>query len=107
MLSGEDFSSRVLESVEPLLPTTVALDADFYTSEDHLLTTTEVDSQLDDVAILYPERLRLDVRLAQPDVVEEGARRALDVLDVPVAVLAPQLAVFPADDLALETNCGS
>jgi hypothetical protein len=63
----------LLERVETLLPAAVAFDANFDASEDHLLTTAEVYSKLDDVAILYPERLGLYVGLAEADVVEEGA----------------------------------
>lgn len=34
--------------------------------------------------------------------VEKGARRTLDVLDVPLPILVPELAVSSADHLALE-----
>lgn len=94
----------LLELVQRLLPATIALDTDLDTAEDHLLSTAEVDAELNDIAILNAKWFRLDVRLAEPDVVEERARRALYVLDVPVAVLAPQLAVLPADDLGLESH---
>lgn len=69
----ERLALYLLERVEALLPPAIALDANLDTSENHLLTTAEVDSKLDDVTILYPERLGLYVWLAQPDVVEEGA----------------------------------
>lgn len=95
-----------IEGIKALLPPAIALDPDLDTSEDHLLAAAEVDAQLDDVAVFYSERLGLDVGLAQPDVVEEGAGGALDVLDVPAAVFAPQLAVLATDDLALEANGG-
>jgi hypothetical protein len=88
-----------------LLPSTVALDANFDASENHLFSATKVYAELNDVAILYAERFRFDIRLAQTDVVEEGPRGALYVLDVPTAVFAPQLAVFPAHDLGLEAYC--
>lgn len=97
----------LLECIQPLLPTSITLDSNLDTSKNHLLSATEINSELNDVTVLYPERLRLDVRLAQPYVVEERARRALDILDVPIAVLAPQLAVFSADYLAFESNRSS
>jgi hypothetical protein len=37
------------------LPATIALNTNLDTSEDHLLSPTEIDAQLDDIAILYPE----------------------------------------------------
>jgi hypothetical protein len=64
----------LVECVEPLLPTTVALNTDLDASEDHLLTTAKVDSQLDDVTILYPKRFGFHIWLAQPDVVEKSPR---------------------------------
>lgn len=39
--------------------------------------------------------------------IEEGTRARLDVLDVPLPLTAPELAVPPADDLTLEADgCG-
>jgi hypothetical protein len=61
----------VLELVQPLLPSTVALDANFDASENHLFSATEIYAELDDIPILYAEGLRFDVRLAQTDVVEK------------------------------------
>jgi len=36
--------------------------------------------------------------------VQKGTRRAFDIFYVPVAVLAPQLAVLPTDHFRLEAN---
>jgi hypothetical protein len=44
-----------IERIKPLLPAAVTLDADFDTSENHLLASTEINAQLDDIAILYTE----------------------------------------------------
>jgi hypothetical protein len=52
-----------VERIKPLLPAAVALDANLDTSENHLFSTTEIDAQLDDIAILYPEGFRLDIWL--------------------------------------------
>ena len=79
----------LLECVEALLPTPIAFDPNLDAPEDHFFPTTEIDSQLNDVAVLELERLALLVWLAQADVVEKGTRRALDILDVPVPILAP------------------
>lgn len=95
---------NLLECVQALLPASVALDTNLYTPEDHLLAAAEINTELDDVTIFYAKGLGLDVGLAETDVVEKGARGALDILDIPAAVLAPQLAVLPADDLGLEAN---
>ena len=38
--------------------------------------------------------------------VEECARRALDILDIPLAFLEPEFAMAAADDLALEADGG-
>jgi hypothetical protein len=92
----------ILEFVQPLLPPTVALDTNFDASKNHLFSATKVYSELDDITILYPEGLRLDVRLAQSYVIEKRPRRAFHVFDVPAAVFAPQLTVFPAHNLGLE-----
>ena len=102
-----DTRPNVLELVQSLLPAAIALNSNLHTAKDHFLSTSKVYSELDNVSILYPERLGFDVGLAQPNVVEECPRRALDVLDVPAPVFAPELAMLPADDLGLEANgCG-
>ena len=48
-------TQNVLERVQTLLPTAVALDTNLDTSEDHLFTPAKVDTQLDDITILYSE----------------------------------------------------
>lgn len=65
--------ANLLELVQRLLPAAVALDTNLDAAKDHLLSTAEVYSELDDITIFYAERLRLDVGLAEPDVVEKGA----------------------------------
>lgn len=96
---GVGVARNSLEGVESLLPATIALYPDLDAPEDHLFSTTEVYSKLDDVSIFDLEWLALLIRLAQADMVQEGARGALNVFDPPFSVLAPQLAVFPAYDL--------
>lgn len=97
---------HILEAVQCLLPAPVAFYANFDAAKNHLFASTKVYAQLHDVSIFYLVRTRLDARLGQPDVVEKGAGRALDVLDPPPVVRVPELAVPPADHLGLETDGG-
>lgn len=46
-----------LEVIEALLPAAIAFDTDLDTAKDHLLASTKINTQLDDVAILYSEWL--------------------------------------------------
>lgn len=93
---------NLLECVGFGLPSPVQLDAHLDASEDHLLSPSEVDPELHNIAIVDGERLGLGAWRAQPDVIEKGPGRALHVLDVPFALLVPELAVASTDDLALE-----
>jgi hypothetical protein len=96
--------SRRVEVVQALLPSAVALDADFHTPEDDFLTTFEVYSKLDDVAIVYGVWSALDAGTRETDMVQESAGTGLDVFDVPLAAGAPELAVATRDDLRFEAN---
>jgi len=82
-----------VEVVQTLLPSAVALDADLHTPKDDFLTTFEIYSKLDDVAIINGIWSALDAGAREPDVVEEGAGTRLDVFDVPLTAGAPKLAV--------------
>jgi hypothetical protein len=97
---------NLLECVEFVLPATIELQPHFDATEDHLLATLKVNAELNNVAIVHREWLGLGPWRTETDVVKEGARAALDVLDVPPAVLEPELAVPSADDLALEAHRG-
>jgi len=81
-----DDGDDILEIVQTLLPATIAFYANFHTTKDHFLTTTKIDAQLNDISILDLERFRLNIRLAKPDMVQEGSRRALYILDIPLRV---------------------
>lgn len=94
----------VLESVELALPVPVELQPHFDTTENHLLAAFEVNAQLHNVTIVYGKRSGLGTGRAQSYVVEKSARAAFDILDVPLAILTPELAVPPADDFAFEPN---
>lgn len=101
------FASRVLYSLKRvwlILPSAVELQPHLDAAENHLLSSFKVDAQLDNVTVVDGERLALLGGRAQADVVEERARRALDVLDVPFAVFVPELAVPAADHLALKAH---
>jgi hypothetical protein len=88
-----------LEIVQRLLPASIALYPDLDAAENHLLAATEIYAQLHDITVIHRIRLGLYTRRAQPEVIQEGARRAFDIFDVPLAILTPKLAVTSADDL--------
>jgi hypothetical protein len=58
-----------VERVQTLLPPTVTLNSNLNTPKDHLFAAAKINAQLDDVSIFELERLRLDIRLTEPDVV--------------------------------------
>ena len=92
----------LLEGIGLGLPTPVQLDSHLDATEDHLLSSSKVDSQLYDVSIVDRERLGFRAWWAEPDVIKKCARRAFDIPDVPFAVFEPKLAVPSADDFTLE-----
>jgi hypothetical protein len=71
--SQQSLVRRRVEVVQTLLPSAVALDADLHAPKDDFLTTFEVYSKLDDVAIINGVWSALDAWTREPDVVEEGA----------------------------------
>ena len=95
-----------LEVIWPLLPGPVALNPNLDTSEYHLLSATEINAQLHNISIFDGEELRFHIRLAQPDVVEEGTRRATDIFNLPLTVPEAELAVLSANNFGLETDWG-
>lgn len=92
----------LLEVVQALLPSPIALDPNLYASKDHLLPTSKVDTQLYHISIVDRERFRLHAGLAQADMVEKRPGGALDVLDIPLSVRTPELAVSPAHHFRFE-----
>ena len=94
----------LLELVQTLLPASIALNANLDTTEDDFLSTLEVDTQLDDIAIIQGKRTALHSWTAQTNMVQEGTRTTLDVFDEPLTVVAPELTMPATDNLALETN---
>lgn len=95
---------NLLKSVKFVLPTTVKLEAHLNASEDHLLTSLEVNSKLHDIAIVDWKSFAFLRRRAQTNMIQKCAGRALDVLDVPFPILIPELAVSATDNLTLETD---
>jgi hypothetical protein len=93
-----------LERIRALLPTSITLDPYFDASKDHLLASSKVYSELDNVAVVDGPRLALHSRRAQPQVVEKGSRAGLDVANVPLRIFAPKLAVLSRHDLGFESN---
>lgn len=100
--ASENSRCHVLEGIQCFLPTPVAFHSDLDTAENHLLPAAEVDTQLYNVAIFDRKGSGLDAWLTESDVVQKGAGGAFDVFNVPLAIGAPEFAVFPANDLGLE-----
>ena len=67
------FHRSILEFVYSFLPSSIGLDANLDTSKNHLFPTLEVNAKLHYITVIYGKRLRLSARLAESDVVEEGA----------------------------------
>ena len=80
-------------------------DSDLDTLVDVICTALIVDAQLQNVAILDRIRARLLIRGGQADMVQEGPRRALGVLDPEFGCLvAPDLGMSSTDYLAFESE---
>lgn len=106
-MSAKELAVReenILEIVRALVFWTIALKPDLDASENHLLSTPEIDAQLNNVSVLHRVKPGLHVWLAEPDVVQESARRTCHVLDLPCTVNIAELAMFPAYHLRLEAN---
>lgn len=103
-LAARRVRKDVLESVGFRLPPSVQLNPHLDAAENHFFAALEVYSKLNDVAIINGKRLAVLRGRAETDMVEERAGRALDVANKPLAVLAPELAVAAADDLALKAH---
>lgn len=95
-----------LEGVELVLPPPIQLHPHLDTSENHLLATLEVDSKLHNIAIVDWERFAFLRWRTQSNVIEKRARRALDILDEPLAILVPEFAVPSTHHLTLEADRG-
>lgn len=101
-----EFGGHLLECVELVLPATVQLQPHLDAAEDHLLSTLEINSELHNVSIVDGEGFALLGRRAQTNVVQKRSGRTLDILDIPFAVLVPELAVTATNHLTLESNRG-
>lgn len=106
MLAGFQLVGRKhpLVAIKRLLPRPIKLHPNLHTPKNRLLPPLEVNPQLQDIPIIDGVRTALLPRRAKPDVVEERAAAALDVLDVPLPVVEPELAVPARHDLALEAH---
>lgn len=94
----------LLVAIQSLLPGSIALNFDFHTSEYHFFSTPKVYAQLHHIAIMNREWFRLDAGLAESNMVEKCARRALQVLDVPLPMRAPKLAMSSTDYFGFESH---
>lgn len=94
----------ILEVIQSLLPCPVQLDPYLDASEDLLLTALEIYSQLQYVAVVEGIGLALHARCRQSNVVQERAAGALNILNEPLTVVAPELAVPPRHHLRTEAD---
>lgn len=93
-----------IEIVQALLPAAIAFDAYLHAPKDDLLAALEIDAELDNVAIVNRKWARFLPWRGEPDVIQEGAGTGFDVLDVPLPIAAPELAMSSAHDFALEAD---
>lgn len=91
--------SRCVETVETLLPAAIALHPNLDAAEDDLLSALEVDTKLHDISIVDRERSALHTRTRQANVVQKSTRARFNVLDKPLAICTPELAVSPTHNL--------
>ena len=104
---GDVERPNILEIVQPFLPCPIAFYSYLNASEDHLLTTPEIDSKLHNIPVVEWPRPRFCIGLAESDMVKECTRGTFDVFDVPLAIRTPELAMLTADNLRFETDrCG-
>ena len=75
-----------LVTIQCLLPPTIQLHPNLDASEDHLLSSSEVNAKLNDISIIDRPRSRFYIWLAESDVVEKRSGRAFNVSDIPLAV---------------------
>jgi hypothetical protein len=72
---------HLLEIVQALLPSSVALYPDLDTTEYYFLSSFEINAQLNNVAVINRIWSALLSRTTKPYMIEERARTTLDVLD--------------------------
>ena len=94
---------HLLELIEALLPASIDFNLNLDTSEDVLFSSFEVDAQLDKIAVFNGEWFGLVARGAESDVVEKGARGALNISDVPL-IGKEEFAMSSADDFGFEAD---
>jgi hypothetical protein len=86
-----------------LLPTPITFDPYLHTPKDHLFPATKVDTELHHIPVIDSKCTRLLAWRTQAHMIQEGTWWALHILDVPLSILAPELTVPPAHNLALES----
>lgn len=96
----------VLEFVQLILPAAIKFQPHLDAAKNHFLSSFEIYSELDHIAIVDGKWFRLLAGRAQPDVIEEGSAATFDILDVPLSALVPELAMPTTDDLRLEAYRG-
>ena len=59
--------------IERFLPRPVGFDSNLYASEDHLLASTEIYSQLDNISVVDRPWPRLNARLTEANMIQKCA----------------------------------
>lgn len=94
---GKFSGTHLLVVIDGLLPRPVTFHTYLHASEYHLFATSKINTQLDYIAVVDRKWFRLSTWLAKSYVIEESARRALDVFDVPLSLGAPKFTVSSTD----------
>lgn len=95
--------TRHIKLIQPCLPPPINLHPNLHTPKNHLLTPLKINAKLHNISILHRVRSGLRVRRTEPNMVKEGTRRRLYILDKPLSVGNPELAVPARNDFGLES----
>jgi hypothetical protein len=91
--------SIILKLVWLLLPGSVAFDANPHTAKDHFFSSSEIDTELHNIAVFDRIQTRDHTWLTETHMVQKCPRRAPNVFDVPLSIDEHELAVFSTDYL--------
>jgi hypothetical protein len=71
--SGSQPSKHLLKWIGRLLPASINFYTDLDASENHLLASSKIDAQLNDIAIIDGPRLALNTRRTEPQMIQKSA----------------------------------
>lgn len=93
-----------LEAAWAILPAFIKLNPYFHASEDHLLPSLEINSQLHNISIIHWKWPRLGPGRAEPYMIEKRPGRALHVFDKPPSSSTPEFAMPSAHYFRFESH---